>query len=37
VDEIVVSPSAKGLATGKVQDHLAEVYGAEVSRQTPSA
>ncbi|GGV97844.1 hypothetical protein GCM10015535_69780 [Streptomyces gelaticus] len=32
VDEMVISPAAKGLTTGEVQAHLAEVYGAEVSR-----
>ncbi|RPF30251.1 transposase-like protein [Streptomyces sp. Ag109_G2-6] len=36
VDEMVISLSAKGLTTGAVQAHLAEVYGAEVSRQTIS-
>jgi transposase-like protein len=36
VDEIVISLAAKGLTTGEVQAHLAEVYGAEVSRQTIS-
>ena len=36
VDELVISLSAKGLTTGDVQAHLAEVYGAEVSRQTIS-
>ncbi|ATZ22116.1 Transposase, Mutator family [Streptomyces lavendulae subsp. lavendulae] len=36
VDETVISLSAKGLTTGEVQAHLAEVYGAEVSRQTIS-
>jgi putative transposase len=36
VDELVLSLSAKGLTTGEVQAHLAEVYGAEVSRQTIS-
>ncbi len=36
VDEMVVSLSAKGLTTGEVQAHLAEVYGAEFSRQTIS-
>ena len=34
VDELVISLSAKGLTTGEVAAHLAEVYGAEVSRQT---
>ncbi|MER7191195.1 IS256 family transposase [Streptomyces flaveolus] len=37
VDEMVISPAAKGLTTGEVQAHLAEVHGAEVSRQTTSA
>ncbi|MFD7291554.1 IS256 family transposase [Streptomyces sp. NPDC059863] len=36
VDEMVISPAAKGLTTGEVQAHLAEVHGAEVSRQTIS-
>jgi transposase-like protein len=36
VDELVLSLSAKGLTTGEVQAHLAEVYGAQVSRQTIS-
>ncbi|MEW1695814.1 IS256 family transposase [Streptomyces sp. NPDC091278] len=36
VDEMVISLSAKGLTTGEVQTHLAEVHGAEVSRQTIS-
>ena len=36
VDELVISLSAKGLTTGEVQAHLAEVYGAQVSRQTIS-
>jgi transposase-like protein len=36
VEDLVVSLSAKGLTTGEVQAHLAEVYGAEVSRQTIS-
>jgi len=36
VDEMVISLSAKGLTTGEAQAHLAEVYGAEVSRQTIS-
>ncbi|GFH67484.1 hypothetical protein Srut_39980 [Streptomyces rutgersensis] len=34
VDEMVISLAAKGLTTGEVQAHLAEVYGADVSRQT---
>jgi len=32
----VLSLSAKGLTTGEISAHLAEVYGAEVSRQTIS-
>jgi putative transposase len=36
VDDLVVSLVAKGLTTGEVQAHLAEIYGAEVSRQTIS-
>lgn len=36
VDEMVISLAAKGLTTGEVQAHLAEVYGAEVSHQTIS-
>ena len=36
VDELVISLSAKGLTTGEVQAHLAEVYGAQVARQTIS-
>lgn len=36
VDDMVISLSAKGLTTGEIQAHLAEVYGAEVSRQTIS-
>ncbi|GGP88410.1 hypothetical protein GCM10010185_72110 [Saccharothrix coeruleofusca] len=36
VDEMVISLSAKGLTTGGISAHLAEAYGAEVSRQTIS-
>jgi putative transposase len=36
VDELVTSLVAKGLTTGEVQAHLAEVYGADVSRETIS-
>jgi transposase-like protein len=36
VDDMVISLSAKGLTTGEIQAHLAEVYDAEVSRQTIS-
>ncbi|GGX52225.1 hypothetical protein GCM10010341_87070 [Streptomyces noursei] len=34
VDEMVLSLSAKGLTHGEIAAHLAEVYGAEVSKQT---
>jgi transposase-like protein len=37
VDDLVVSLVAKGLTTGEVQAHLAEIYGAQVSRDTISA
>src|ERR1700749_250989 len=33
IDELVISLSAKGLTHGEIAAHLAEVYGAEVSRQ----
>ncbi len=36
IDEMVISLSAKGLTTGEISAHLAEVYGTEVSRQTIS-
>jgi len=36
VDEMVISLAAKGLTTGEVQAHLAEIYGAEVSRDQVS-
>jgi putative transposase len=36
IDGLVLSLSARGLTTGEIQAHLAEVYGAEVSRQTVS-
>ncbi|GGU41322.1 hypothetical protein GCM10010289_72790 [Streptomyces violascens] len=34
VDEMVLPLSAKGLTHGEISAHPAEVYGAEVSRQT---
>jgi len=34
VEEMVISLSAKGLTHGEISAHLAEVYGAEVSKQT---
>jgi putative transposase len=37
VDDLVISLVAKGLTTGEVTAHLAEIYGAEVSRDTISA
>lgn len=36
VDSMVISLTAKGLTTGEISAHLAEVYGAEVSRETIS-
>ncbi len=36
VDDLVISLSAKGLTHGEIAAHLAEVYGAEVSKQTIS-
>src|SRR6266508_2279922 len=36
VEDLVVSLVAKGLTTGEVAAHLAEVYGTQVSRQTIS-
>ncbi|MDH4170662.1 MAG: IS256 family transposase [Acidimicrobiia bacterium] len=36
VDSMVISLTAKGLTTGEVQAHLAEVYGTDVSRETIS-
>ncbi|WP_371553058.1 IS256 family transposase [Streptomyces sp. NBC_00554] len=36
IDEMVLSLSAKGLTHGEISAHLAEVYGAEVSKQTVS-
>jgi putative transposase len=35
-DEGIISLYAKGLTTGEIQSHLAEMYGAEVSRETIS-
>src|SRR5215469_6970273 len=36
IDDMVISLIAKGLTTGEVQAHLAEIYGAQVSRETIS-
>src|SRR5712691_243528 len=36
VDDLVISLVAKGLTTGEVCAHLAEIYGAEVTRDTVS-
>jgi len=36
VDEMVISLAAKGLTTGEISAHLAEVYGAQGSGQTIS-
>src|SRR5262245_59773464 len=37
VDDMVISLSGKGLTHGEICAHLAEVYGAEVSKQTITA
>lgn len=34
VDEVVLSLYAKGLTTGEISAHFAEIYGASVSRET---
>ena len=36
VDEIVLSPYAKGLTTGEISAHFAEINGASVSKETIS-
>jgi len=36
VEEMVISLSAKGLTHGEIAAHMAEIYGAEVSKQTIS-
>ncbi len=36
VDQVVLSLTARGLTTGEVGAHVAEVYGATVSRDTIS-
>ena len=36
VDELVISLAAKGLTTGEIAAHFADVYGAEVSKDTIS-
>ena len=36
VDEMVLSLAAKGLTTGEISAHLADVYGADVSKDTIS-
>jgi putative transposase len=36
VDELVISLAAKGLTTGEIAAHFADVYGARVSRDTIS-
>ena len=37
IDNLVISLSAKGLTHGEIAAHLAEIYGAEVSKQTITA
>jgi putative transposase len=36
VEDMVISLSARGLTSGEISAHLAEVYGAQVSKQTIS-
>jgi putative transposase len=36
IDDLVISLSAKGLTHGEISAHLAEIYGAQVSKQTIS-
>jgi putative transposase len=36
VDEIVLSLYAKGMTTGEISAHFAEIYGASVSKETVS-
>ena len=36
VDDIVLSLSAKGLTTGEISAHFAEIYGASISKETIS-
>jgi transposase-like protein len=36
VDDIVLSLTARGLTTGEISAHFAEVYGASVSKDTIS-
>ena len=36
VDQIILSLSARGLTTGEISAHFADVYGATVSRDTIS-
>jgi transposase-like protein len=36
VDEIVLSLTARGLTTGEISAHFAEVYGASISKETVS-
>src|SRR5919112_224313 len=36
VDEIVLSPYARGLTTGEISAHFEQIYGASVSKETVS-
>jgi transposase-like protein len=36
IDQVVLSPYAKGLTTGEISAHFAEIYGASVSKETIS-
>jgi transposase-like protein len=37
IDDLVISLSAKGLTHGEISAHVAEIYGAQVSKQTITA
>jgi transposase-like protein len=34
IDTVVLSPSSRGLTSGEISAHFAEVYGANVSKDT---
>ena len=36
VDEVVLSLYAKGLTTGEISAHFADIYGASISKETIS-
>ena len=37
IDDLVISLSAKGLTHGEISAHVAEIYGADISKQTITA